>query len=177
MRLIALPFFFLLAMLIQLYLWPSHTNAKLLSREKSSSMSNFLLLDGHRYEQLRMFSVREKVFLSPVQSFPGCCCTTQRQRGMVGNMHEIFERNTLTLVVLILLPVAHIQPELSGSVLHSSPSRQGSISHHHFPITMEAVQKQETSVFAIHPNNVGTSDATLCRCSFSLKHATFSWTF
>lgn len=41
-------------------------------------------------------------------------------------------------MVLILLPVAHIHPELSGSVLHSSPSRQGSISHHHFPITMEA---------------------------------------
>ena len=68
-------------------------------------------------------------------------------------MHETFQkkRKQLTLVVLILLPVAHIHPELSGSVLHSSPSRQGSISHHHFPITMEAVQRQETSLFAIHP--------------------------
>lgn len=63
-------------------------------------------------------------------------------------MHETFERNPLTLVVLILLPVAHIHPELSGNVLHSSPSRQGSISHHHLPITMEAAWKQETSVFA-----------------------------
>jgi hypothetical protein len=65
-------------------------------------------------------------------------------------MHETLEGSELTLVVLILLPVAHIHPELSGSVLHSSPSRQGSISHHHFPITMEAVQKQETTVFTIH---------------------------
>ena len=67
-------------------------------------------------------------------------------------MHETFEkkRKQLTLVVLILLPVAHIHPELSGSVLHSSPSRQGSISHHHFPITMEAMQRKETSLFAIH---------------------------
>jgi len=47
----------------------------------------------------------------------------------------------LTLVVLILFPEEHIQPELSGSVLHSSPSRHGSISHHHFPITMEAAEK------------------------------------
>lgn len=52
---------------------------------------------------------------------------------------------TLTLVVLILLPVAHIHPELSGNVLHSSPSRQGSISHHHFPITIEA--KREKTMF------------------------------
>jgi len=51
----------------------------------------------------------------------------------------------LTLVVLILLPVAHIHPELSGNVLHSSPSRQGSISHHHFPITIEA--KREKTMF------------------------------
>lgn len=48
----------------------------------------------------------------------------------------------LTLVVLILFPEEHIQPELSGKVLHSSPSRQGSISHHHFPITMDAVGRQ-----------------------------------
>lgn len=46
----------------------------------------------------------------------------------------------LTLVVLILFPEEHIHPELSGSVLHSSPSRHGSISHHHFPITMDAVE-------------------------------------
>lgn len=51
----------------------------------------------------------------------------------------------LTLVVLILLPVAHIHPELSGNVLHSSPSRQGSISHHHFPITIEA--RREKTMF------------------------------
>ena len=41
-------------------------------------------------------------------------------------------------MVLILFPEEHIHPELSGRVLHSSPSRHGSISHHHFPITMDA---------------------------------------
>lgn len=48
----------------------------------------------------------------------------------------------LTLVVLILFPEEHIHPELSGKVLHSSPSRHGSISHHHFPITMDAEGRQ-----------------------------------
>lgn len=41
-------------------------------------------------------------------------------------------------MVLILLPEEHIHPELSGRVLHSSPSRHGSISHHHLPMTMDA---------------------------------------
>src|SRR4029434_10642356 len=49
----------------------------------------------------------------------------------------------LTLVVLIVFPGAAIHPELSGSVLHSSPSRQGSISHHHFPITMDAAAREQ----------------------------------
>lgn len=82
--------------------------------------------------------------------------TTQRQTVQFETRMRHLKKNELTLVVLILLPVAHIHPELSGSVLHSSPSRQGSISHHHFPITMEAVQRQETSVYEIHPNNLGT---------------------
>lgn len=56
----------------------------------------------------------------------------------------------LTLVVLILFPEEHIQPELSGKVLHSSPSRQGSISHHHFPITMDAVGRQADRVGLVH---------------------------
>lgn len=59
-------------------------------------------------------------------------------------------------MVLILLPVAHIHPELSGRVLHSSPSRHGSISHHHFPMTMEAVcAKTGDSAFARRPNALG----------------------
>lgn len=45
-------------------------------------------------------------------------------------------------MVLILFPEEHIHPELSGKVLHSSPSRHGSISHHHFPITMDAEGRQ-----------------------------------
>jgi len=51
----------------------------------------------------------------------------------------------LTLVVLILFPEEHIHPELSGRVLHSSPSRHGSISHHHFPITMDAAEGEDRS--------------------------------
>jgi len=58
---------------------------------------------------------------------------------------QLWTERQLTLVVLILLPVAHIHPELSGNVLHSSPSRQGSISHHHFPITIEAEGGKTTS--------------------------------
>lgn len=61
-----------------------------------------------------------------------CACRSARV-GM-----RICER--LTLVVLILFPEEHIHPELSGRVLHSSPSRHGSISHHHFPITIDAVE-------------------------------------
>lgn len=44
----------------------------------------------------------------------------------------------VTLVVFTLLPLLQLQPERSGSTLHSSPSRHGSIWHHHFCSTMEA---------------------------------------
>jgi len=43
-----------------------------------------------------------------------------------------------TLVVFTLLPLLQLQPERSGSTLHSSPSRQGSIWHHHFCSTTAA---------------------------------------
>lgn len=46
-----------------------------------------------------------------------------------------------TFVVLILFPVAQLQPFRSGRTLHSSPSRHGCIWHHHFCSTMEAVNK------------------------------------
>lgn len=117
--------------------------------EKSSSISNFSLMDGHWSEPSKIVSAGEKASFSPVQSFSGCSLYNPKANSTVCNMHETFgktKNKQLTLVVLILLPVAHIHPELSGSVLHSSPSRQGSISHHHFPITMEAVQRQETSL-------------------------------
>lgn len=52
----------------------------------------------------------------------------------------------LTLVVLILFPEEHIHPELSGRVLHSSPSRHGSISHHHFPITIDAAEGEHRRI-------------------------------
>ena len=44
----------------------------------------------------------------------------------------------LALVVLTLLPLLQDQPEESGSTRQSSPSKQGSMWHHHFSITMEA---------------------------------------
>lgn len=53
-------------------------------------------------------------------------------------------------MVLILFPEEHIHPELSGKVLHSSPSRHGSISHHHFPITMDAVGRQADRAGLVH---------------------------
>lgn len=43
-----------------------------------------------------------------------------------------------TLVVFTLLPLLQLHPERSGRTLHSSPSRHGSIWHHHFCSTMEA---------------------------------------
>lgn len=53
----------------------------------------------------------------------------------------------LTFVVLILFPVAQLQPFRSGRTLHSSPSRHGCIWHHHFCSTIEAVRGQFQSVF------------------------------
>lgn len=47
----------------------------------------------------------------------------------------------LTFVVLILFPVAQLQPFRSGRTLHSSPSRHGCIWHHHFCSTIEAVKR------------------------------------
>lgn len=75
------------------------------------------------------------------------------------------KRGYLTLVVLILLPAQHIQPELSGSVLHSSPSRQGSISHHHFPITMDATgnkDKRNGDAGSFLPNRAQNQIAQPC---------------
>lgn len=43
------------------------------------------------------------------------------------------------MVVLTLCPLLQLHPDRSGSTLHSSPGRQGSIWHHHFCRTMEAV--------------------------------------
>lgn len=48
-----------------------------------------------------------------------------------------------TLVVFTLLPLLQLHPERSGSTLHSSPWRHGSIWHHHFCSTMEAGETRE----------------------------------
>lgn len=47
-----------------------------------------------------------------------------------------------TLVVLTLFPVLQLHPFRSGSTLHSSPSMQGCIWHHHFWATMDAVKEK-----------------------------------
>lgn len=47
----------------------------------------------------------------------------------------------LTFVVLTLFPEMHDQPVRSGRTRHSSPKRHGSILHHHFWRTIEAVEK------------------------------------
>lgn len=44
----------------------------------------------------------------------------------------------VTLVVLTLCPRLQLHPDRSGSSLHASPRRQGSIWHHHLCRTMAA---------------------------------------
>lgn len=58
--------------------------------------------------------------------------------GVLGDGHGAAPGHGRTLVVFTLLPLLQLQPERSGRTLHSSPSRQGSIWHHHFCSTMEA---------------------------------------
>lgn len=51
----------------------------------------------------------------------------------------------LTFVVFTLFPETHDQPVRSGRTRHSSPSRHGSILHHHFWRTIEAAEKHATA--------------------------------
>lgn len=51
----------------------------------------------------------------------------------------------LTFVVFTLFPEMHDQPVRSGRTRHSSPSRQGSILHHHFWRTIAAGKKKTHS--------------------------------
>lgn len=55
-----------------------------------------------------------------------------------------------TLVVFTLLPLLQLHPERSGSTLHSSPSRHGSIWHHHFCSTMEAGERRGSAARLQH---------------------------
>lgn len=73
-----------------------------------------------------------------------------RLKSMYLHFHFIWSKNTaspkcvlipdyrVTLVVLTLFPVLQLQPFRSGRTLHSSPSIQGCIWHHHFCATIEA---------------------------------------
>lgn len=51
----------------------------------------------------------------------------------------------LTFVVFTLFPEMQDQPVRSGRTRHSSPSRHGSILHHHFWRTMDAREKYITA--------------------------------
>lgn len=62
---------------------------------------------------------------------PGLCCE-------VSWHYQSWSLSAEILVVLILFPVAQLQPFRSGRTLHSSPSRHGCIWHHHFCSTIEA---------------------------------------
>lgn len=62
--------------------------------------------------------------------------------------------SVLAFVVLTLLPLLQAQPESSGSTLQSSPSKQGSMWHHHFWTTMDAGRQR--------PNNA-CDTASSCR--------------
>lgn len=63
----------------------------------------------------------------------------KERRALRCYIYENKRRRTPTLVVFTLFPVLQLHPLRSGSTLHSSPSMQGCIWHHHFCATMEAV--------------------------------------
>lgn len=76
-------------------------------------------------------------------------------------------------MVLILFPEEHIHPELSGRVLHSSPSRHGSISHHHFPITMDAGEGEHRYV----EKKVSLSHRHMCTHRFKYLWTQHRWQY
>lgn len=131
-----------------LYLWFCNVKNYTLQKGQVLTSNSLMDTDPPNPEYVLMKAISPPVPLKPFRLL-----AIQEQSKWYNLRHECSIWSGLTLVVLILLPVAHIHPELSGSVLHSSPSRQGSISHHHFPITMEAAGKQETTVFGTLPYN------------------------
>lgn len=87
-----------------------------------------------------------------IQKFGGLFYCMRINRFMCAYMHPLIQfrdsetitARLLTLVVFTLFPEMHDQPVRSGRTLHSSPSRHGSILHHHFWRTMEAGEKHTT---------------------------------
>lgn len=70
--------------------------------------------------------------------------TTERREERRSLRCYIYEKQGVapTLVVFTLFPVLQLHPLRSGSTLHSSPSMQGCIWHHHFCATMEAAAEK-----------------------------------
>lgn len=60
-------------------------------------------------------------------------------------MRRVVVVSSQTFVVLTLLPVLQLHPVRSGRTLHSSPSIQGCIWHHHFWATMEAGGREQST--------------------------------
>lgn len=87
-----------------------------------------------------------KTILSTVQaSLKRCSCACPRSI----NSETLLLSQAgcpLTLVVFTLFPEEQLHPFRSGRTLHSSPSRQGCMWHHHFCSTIEATGDKKRSV-------------------------------
>lgn len=74
-----------------------------------------------------------------ITSYPNVQWCWSKKQCLVSNLVILGTDNyRVTLVVLTLFPVLQLHPLRSGSTLHSSPSMQGCIWHHHFCATMDA---------------------------------------
>lgn len=86
----------------------------------------------------------EAITGSSSKSLRVCFLTTNRSIVLFKDLQRHFfspwdgQDYRVTFVVLTLLPVLQLHPVRSGRTLHSSPSIQGCIWHHHFWATMEA---------------------------------------
>lgn len=67
-----------------------------------------------------------------------------KSKGVI-NERRVVVVSSQTFVVLTLLPVLQLHPVRSGRTLHSSPSIQGCIWHHHFWATMEAGGREQST--------------------------------
>lgn len=92
---------------------------------------------------------------------------------LVSSGYQSWSRSEEIFVVLILFPVAQLQPLKSGRTLHSSPSRHGSIWHHHFCWTIDA-STQEGDALVVPATWPGKHEhLTVCERSsilFLLQH-------
>lgn len=79
-----------------------------------------------------------------------------------------------TLVVFTLFPVLQLHPLRSGSTLHSSPSMQGCIWHHHFCATMEAVAAEGQKGKGARRQSATTTNSLASRTDAASNRMKFS---